>query len=315
MPRVDRQVLADRARARRPRGRRDPRPRVPRGRPGAPLPDRDRRRRRSAAAFPEIALARSGTRTSRRWRGELDYWVFADGQLGRVVGQRQRRGRRARPGGTAGHLSATLTATDRDRDLFVIEPASLGSAPMDERPLPGEARPDRAADPRPPGRPGCRRGGIRPDEIARRVGMSVRTVYRDLQALEEEVDVAALVRGRPVGRRRRRVPAAAQAHPLGGDGRRPVGPADGPLRRQVRPRPGRRVREARGGPAAGAARARRADAGRPGAARPPTTVFSPPRPPPDPGLGGAAGRHARLRCRHATGPAADAARGDASGRT
>jgi proteasome accessory factor B len=32
-------------------------------------------------------------------------------------------------------------------------------------------------------------GGIRPDEIARRVGMSKRNVYRDLHALEDEVDI------------------------------------------------------------------------------------------------------------------------------
>ena len=32
--------------------------------------------------------------------------------------------------------------------------------------------------------------GIRPPEIARRVGVTTRTVYRDLRALEEEVGVA-----------------------------------------------------------------------------------------------------------------------------
>ena len=54
-----------------------------------------------------------------------------------------------------------------------------------------------------------------------------------------------LVGGRQVGRRRRGVPAGPQADPVGGDGRRPVGAADGPLRRQVRPGPRGRVREAR----------------------------------------------------------------------
>ena len=38
------------------------------------------------SAFPQVELARRRRRHLDRWRGELDYWVFLDGQLGRVVG-------------------------------------------------------------------------------------------------------------------------------------------------------------------------------------------------------------------------------------
>ena len=46
--------------------------------------------------------------------------------------------------------------------------------------------------------------GMRPKDIAERLGMSVRNVYRDLKALEGEVEPADLVRGRPLGHPRRR---------------------------------------------------------------------------------------------------------------
>ena len=81
--------------------------------------------------------------------------------------------------------------------------------------------------------------------------MSVRTVYRDLQrASTSELGVPVWAEGGLLGHRGGQgLPAAAQADPVRGDGRRPVGPADGPLRRQVRPRPRRGVREARRRPA------------------------------------------------------------------
>ena len=44
--------------------------------------------------------------------------------------------------------------------------------------------------------------GIRPGEIARRIDVSPRTVYRDLKAIDEEIGVAVWSDGRQVGRRR-----------------------------------------------------------------------------------------------------------------
>ena len=78
--------------------------------------------------------------------------------------------------------------------------------------------------------------GISPAEIARRTGMSKRTIYRDLDALQSEIGVPIWSDERAVGRRSRRVPAAARAHLLRGDGRVPVRTARGPLRRRVRRR-------------------------------------------------------------------------------
>ena len=66
----------------------------------------------------------SATPTCHRWRGELDYWVFLDGQLGQVDGQRQRRGGRDRPGRAPGTVEVRLTATDRGRDRSIYPPTA-----------------------------------------------------------------------------------------------------------------------------------------------------------------------------------------------
>ena len=55
------------------------------------------------AAFPRSAGS-SGDRAD-RWRGELDYWVFLDGQLGRVAGSINGDGGRDPRGRTPGHGS------------------------------------------------------------------------------------------------------------------------------------------------------------------------------------------------------------------
>ena len=95
--------------------------------------------------------------------------------------------------------------------------------------------------------------GIRTAEVAERVGMSVRTVYRDLKAIEGELDVPLWQEGGRWGvDQEPGLPAATQADPGRGDGGRPRDAADGPVRRQVRPRPRGRIREARAGSAAGA---------------------------------------------------------------
>ena len=125
--------------------------------------------------------------------------------------------------------------------------------------------------------------GIAPAEIARRIDVSVRTVYRDLKAIEGELGLPVWSDGGG-GAWNGGVPAAAQVHPGRGDGGRPVGAADGPLRRQVRPGPRGRVREARRGAAAGPRRARRPDPRRDRAAAAGRGV-QPPCPPADTSLG------------------------------
>lgn len=57
------------------------------------------------------------------WRGELDYWLFADGQLGMVRVMVSGYPPAGWPGfGLTGTLSATLTATDRTEPVTVEQP-------------------------------------------------------------------------------------------------------------------------------------------------------------------------------------------------
>ena len=158
----------------------------------------------------------------------------------------------------------------------------------------GQARPPRAparGPGRAPGR-GRRRDpprGDRPpdgDVEADRVPRPARA--------RERAPVPRVERGRPVGRRRRGVPAPASPDAPRGDGRVPLRAARDPLRGQVRAPAGVGVPEARGGPARGAARARRTDPRRPRAAagRP---RLQPPRRGPHPRVGGSPGRALPLR--------------------
>ena len=198
-----------------------------------------RRSRRSAgwSATPtSIAGAASSTTGS-----------SLDGQLGQVAGSASGEAIGIDPDAPHRRRSTVqLTATERDRDLVIYPPASMtiddepdGTRPKRDR-LARLTRLDGASSRRTP--TACRTA-----DIAERVGMSVRTVYRDLKRHRRGDRRRSGRDGGALGDRPGEgLPAAAQADPGGGDGRRPVGAADGPLRGQVRPRPGRRLREARG---------------------------------------------------------------------
>lgn len=73
------------------------------------------------AAFPEVARL-VGDADLARWRGELDYWVFADGELGRVSGSVNGDAAGIDEEGLQGTLRATMIATERDRDHVVVRP-------------------------------------------------------------------------------------------------------------------------------------------------------------------------------------------------
>lgn len=75
------------------------------------------------AAFPETHWLTSGD-TLRRWRGELDYWLFSDGELGQVTGSISGPARGLGLDGIQGTIAALLTATDRDDSGPVIPPVS-----------------------------------------------------------------------------------------------------------------------------------------------------------------------------------------------
>ncbi len=74
------------------------------------------------AAFPQVEWL-VGDADISRWRGEVEYWVFADGQLGQVVATANGEGADLTPKGVLGTVSVTLTATDRALDHPVAPPA------------------------------------------------------------------------------------------------------------------------------------------------------------------------------------------------
>jgi hypothetical protein len=73
------------------------------------------------AAFPTIGHL-VGDANIARWRGELDYWVFADGEIGRVFGSVNGEAFAIVEGGLQAEVRATMIATDRDRDHAVVRP-------------------------------------------------------------------------------------------------------------------------------------------------------------------------------------------------
>jgi len=73
------------------------------------------------SAFPGIHQL-VGDASLSRWRGELDYWVFADGQVGRVAGSVNGDAASIGEAGLQGTLRARMTATERDRGHPITRP-------------------------------------------------------------------------------------------------------------------------------------------------------------------------------------------------
>jgi hypothetical protein len=73
------------------------------------------------AAFPQARWLVGGD-TLRRWRGELDFWVFTDGQLGQVTGSVSGPALALGVAGIEGTVAVTLTATDRDVPRSITAP-------------------------------------------------------------------------------------------------------------------------------------------------------------------------------------------------
>jgi hypothetical protein len=73
------------------------------------------------AAFP-AAQHLVGDAAVSRWRGELDYFVFGDGQVGRVSGSVNGEAHGIVDGGLQATVQATMIATERDRNHVVIPP-------------------------------------------------------------------------------------------------------------------------------------------------------------------------------------------------
>ena len=74
------------------------------------------------AAFPQIRWL-VGDADIERWRGQLDYWVFADGQLGQVAGSVNGEAGAIRSEAIQATIEVLLTATGRGDELVIYPPA------------------------------------------------------------------------------------------------------------------------------------------------------------------------------------------------
>jgi hypothetical protein len=72
-------------------------------------------------ALPQVGLLVGATELS-RWRGELDYWVFADGQLGQVDGRLTGPAGSLDPDALNALIRFRLTAVDRGLPITVMPP-------------------------------------------------------------------------------------------------------------------------------------------------------------------------------------------------
>jgi len=72
-------------------------------------------------AFPAVVWLIGNDQLS-RWRGELDYWVFADDQLGRMTGSVNGDAGAIQQGALQGTIRASLSATSRGSDLTIVPP-------------------------------------------------------------------------------------------------------------------------------------------------------------------------------------------------
>ncbi len=73
------------------------------------------------AAFPQSRWL-VGSADLHRWRGQLDYWVFLDGQVGQVAGSINGEATDIVPDALQGTIDVRLTATERGRSFVVYPP-------------------------------------------------------------------------------------------------------------------------------------------------------------------------------------------------
>jgi len=73
------------------------------------------------SAFPEVRLL-VGSADLHRWRGQLDYWVFLDGEVGQIAGSINGEATAVVPEAIQGTVDVLLTATERGEGLVVYPP-------------------------------------------------------------------------------------------------------------------------------------------------------------------------------------------------
>jgi hypothetical protein len=73
-------------------------------------------------AFPQVAWL-VGEADLARWRGQLDYWIFLDGQLGRIIGSVNGDAGGIKTGALQATVEVELNATERGDDIHMAAPA------------------------------------------------------------------------------------------------------------------------------------------------------------------------------------------------
>jgi hypothetical protein len=74
------------------------------------------------AAFPQARWL-VGAADLEDWRGQLDFWVFLDGQIGQIAGSINGEGTDLGPDALQGTVEVLLTATERAHDFVIYPPA------------------------------------------------------------------------------------------------------------------------------------------------------------------------------------------------
>jgi hypothetical protein len=74
------------------------------------------------AAFGQVAWL-VGDADLAHWRGQLDYWVFVDGEIGRIAGSVNGDAADIREGALQATIRIDMTATDRDATIRINPPA------------------------------------------------------------------------------------------------------------------------------------------------------------------------------------------------
>jgi hypothetical protein len=72
-------------------------------------------------AFPQVGWL-VGDADLTRWRGQLDYWIFLDGELGQVIGSVNGDAGGIRPGALLATIGINLSATDRGESIAIAAP-------------------------------------------------------------------------------------------------------------------------------------------------------------------------------------------------
>jgi hypothetical protein len=73
------------------------------------------------ASFPQVVWLVGKADTS-TWRGELDFWVFGDGEVGRIEGRINGSAQEILPHGLLATVNVRLTATGRDSPVSIATP-------------------------------------------------------------------------------------------------------------------------------------------------------------------------------------------------